>query len=97
MGRHYVYILSSQKRGTLYIGVTNDLARRIYEHQNNLIPGFTSQYLVHNLVYVEEYDLMVNAIAREKTLKKWNRDWKIKLIEDQNPEWKDLSCYLISN
>ena len=87
---YYVYILASGKHGTLYIGVTNDLVRRVYEHQNDLAPGFTSRYGVHRLVWFECYDDPTNAIAREKELKKWRRDWKVNLIERENPDWEDL-------
>jgi len=86
----YIYILASKKNGTLYIGVTNDLKRRIYEHKNNLIEGFTQKYQVHRLVYFEKIDDAYQALLREKRLKKWNREWKIKLIEENNPEWNDL-------
>ncbi len=86
----YVYILASKKNGTLYIGVTNDLKRRVYEHKNNLIEGFTKEYQVHRLVYFEKIDDAYQALLREKRLKKWNRAWKIKLIEEKNPEWEDL-------
>jgi putative endonuclease len=87
---YYVYILASKKNGTLYIGVTNDLLRRVYEHKHNLKKGFSSAYDVHKLVYFEQTDDINAAIDREKQLKKWNRDWKLKLIEDMNPKWKDL-------
>ncbi|PIR88014.1 MAG: excinuclease ABC subunit C [Candidatus Harrisonbacteria bacterium CG10_big_fil_rev_8_21_14_0_10_45_28] len=90
MNSYYVYILASRKRGTLYIGITNDLQRRIYEHKNNLVPGFTAEYGVHNLVYFEETGDVKVAIAREKKLKNWRREWKIELIEKVNSEWKDL-------
>ncbi len=90
MKKYYVYILASKRNGTLYIGVTNDLIRRVYEHKNDLIDGFTKKYGVHSLVYYEQYDEVVNAIQREKRLKKWNRQWKIELIEKENPEWKDV-------
>lgn len=95
MKKHYVYILASKRNGTLYIGVTNDLMRRVYEHKNNLIDGFTKKHVVHRLVYYEQYDDVVNAIQREKRLKKWNRQWKIELIEKENPEWKDIYMQLI--
>ena len=95
MKKHYVYILASKRNGTLYIGVTNDLIRRVYEHKNDLIDGFTKKYGVHRLVYYEQYDDVVNAIQREKRLKKWNRQWKIELIEKENPEWIDLYLQLI--
>jgi putative endonuclease len=91
MSRHFTYILCSQKKGTLYIGVTRNIARRIYEHQQKLIPGFSSKYNVYILVHVEEFSLMMDAVAREKVLKTWKRQWKIDLIEKHNPEWKDLS------
>lgn len=87
---YYVYILASQKNGTLYIGVTNSLRRRIYEHKIDLLEGFTKKYKVHLLVYFEIYDNIENAITREKQLKKWNRKWKINLIEKNNPKWRDL-------
>ena len=95
MKTYYVYILASKRNGTLYIGVTNDLIRRVYEHKNDLIDGFTKKYGVHRLVYYEQYDDVVNAIQREKRLKKWNRQWKIELIEKENPEWKDIYLQLI--
>ncbi len=88
---YYVYILASKKNGTLYIGVTNHLIRRVYEHKNSLAKGFTKKYKVTQLVYYEDYNDIHNAIVREKQLKKWNRQWKIKLIEDMNPNWNDLS------
>lgn len=85
-----VYILASRRNGTLYIGVTSDLAQRVREHKSDLRDGFTKQYQVHMLVYYELHGRMLDAIAREKQLKKWNRAWKLKLIEDANPGWKDL-------
>ncbi len=88
---YYVYILASQRNGTLYIGVTNDLARRIDEHKQDLADGFTKKYNVKMLVYYEETNDVTSAIAREKCIKKWNRAWKLKLIEEENPEWRDLS------
>jgi putative endonuclease len=91
MKQYCIYILSSQKNGTLYIGVTSNLARRIYEHQHYLIPGFTHKYKVNILIHVEQYATMLQAIKREKQLKQWLRVWKIKLIEENNPEWKDLA------
>jgi len=90
MKQYYVYILASKKNGTLYIGVTNDLLKRVYEHKNNLIGGFTRKYRVHNLVYHEAYSSIYDAIAREKRMKKWERNWKIELIKKANPEWEDL-------
>ena len=88
--KYYVYILASKKNGTLYIGVTNNIKRRVYEHRNNMIKGFTKKYKVHRLVYYEIYDQIEEAIKREKRLKKWKRKWKIELIEKENPEWLDL-------
>lgn len=88
-----VYILASEPYGTLYIGVTSNLADRIAAHRSGSVDGFTKQYSVHTLVYFEVHDDMYEAIQREKRLKKWNRAWKIRLIEDQNPEWKDLSAW----
>jgi putative endonuclease len=85
-----VYILASQRNGTLYIGVTSNVQKRAWEHKNNVIEGFTKQYGVHLLVYYELYDDMVTAITREKQIKKWNRPWKLELIEKQNPDWRDL-------
>lgn len=88
---YYVYILASQRNGTLYVGMTNDLERRIWEHKNNCIDGFTRKYKVHQLVYYELHDNPTSAIQREKQIKRWNRLWKLKLIEEKNPLWKDLS------
>jgi putative endonuclease len=85
-----VYILASQRNGTLYVGVTSGLCKRVWEHKNDLFEGFTKNYAVHSLVYYELYDNMESAITREKRLKKWNRAWKLELIERNNPEWKDL-------
>jgi putative endonuclease len=87
---YYVYILASRIGGTLYIGVTNDLIRRIGEHRLELMKGFTKRYGVHKLVYFEQFDDIENAISREKRVKKWNRAWKIRLIEELNPNWDDL-------
>ncbi len=87
---YYTYILASQKNGTLYIGVTRDLIRRVHEHKNDLNDGFTKRYQVHNLVYYEETKYILNAIEKEKCLKKWRRAWKIKLIESVNPGWECL-------
>jgi putative endonuclease len=87
---YFAYILASRKHGTLYDGVTNDLFRRVYEHKVNAVPGFTSRYRVHLLVWYEAYDDSTNAIAREKEIKKWRRDWRISLIEADNPNWSDL-------
>ncbi len=88
--QYYVYILASDCNGTLYLGVTNDLVRRIYEHKNKIRRGFTSRYGVDRLVWFEVYDDPENAIAREKEIKKWRRAWKLRLIEESNPQWIDL-------
>jgi len=87
--------MSSQKNGTLYVGVTNNLTKRVYEHKENLISGFTEKYKVHDLAYFEQFSDINEAILREKRIKKWKRDWKIKLIERNNPEWKDLYYNII--
>ncbi|MBU4311255.1 MAG: GIY-YIG nuclease family protein [Candidatus Omnitrophica bacterium] len=87
---YYVYMLASKRNGALYIGVTNDLIRRVYEHKQGLVEGFTKKYNVNRLVFFEETNDVESAITREKRLKKWNRKWKIELIEKDNPEWKDL-------
>ncbi len=84
-------IMSSQKNGTLYIGVTNGLQRRVFEHKNKLISRFTAKYALNHLVYYEVFDSILVAIDREKQLKQWNRNWKLSLIEKSNPCWKDLS------
>ena len=94
MKNYFVYILASKKNGTLYIGVTNDLNRRIYEHKNNLVEGFTKKYNIKTLVYYESTNSIESAINREKQFKKWNRKWKLKLIEEKNPMWLDLSIDL---
>ena len=85
-----VYILASRPKGTLYIGVTSNLARRVWEHKNDFVEGFTKRYEVHDLVWYEVHDSMESAISREKALKKWNRAWKVRLIEEGNPWWSDL-------
>ena len=90
MKNYYVYILASQRNGTLYIGITSDLTRRIWEHKTKLIKGFTSKYGVNQLVYYEEYQDVSMAISREKRLKEWPRKWKLHLIEKNNPYWNDL-------
>ncbi len=87
---YHVYMLASRRYGTLYLGVTNDLARRVSEHKSKTIPGFTAAYDVTRLVWYETYDRIDEAIAREKSLKKWRRDWKIRLIDEMNPDWSDL-------
>ena len=90
MKDYYVYILASGKKGTLYIGVTNDLARRVWEHKTDAVPGFTKTYGVKLLVWYEVHNSIEAAIRREKTMKRWYRDWKIELIEKENPRWQDL-------
>jgi len=86
----YVYIICSKRNGTLYIGVTSDLIKRVYEHKNNLADGFSKKYDVHRLVWYESHETIEEAIVREKQIKKWNRRWKLRLIERNNPEWNDL-------
>ena len=88
---YYVYILTNKPYGTLYIGVTDDLKRRVAQHKEKIIDGFTKRYGLDRLVYYEQTTDVIGALAHEKKLKKWNREWKIVLIEKQNPEWKDLS------
>jgi putative endonuclease len=89
--QYFVYVLASRRNGTLYTGVTNDLSRRVAEHKAKAVPGFTRRYGVDRLVYVEEYSSVLEARARESTLKKWRRAWKVQLIEKDNPAWRDLS------
>ena len=86
----FVYILCNRKQGALYIGVTNDLIRRVYEHRTKAVPGFTSRYGIDRLVYFQQFDDPENAIWREKQLKDWDRAWKVRLIEEGNPHWDDL-------
>lgn len=93
---YWVYILASKIGGTLYIGVTNDLIRRVYEHRLGLAPGFTKQYGVYRLVYFEQHTDIEAAIHREKRLKRWNRAWKVRLIETLNPNWDDLFLQIAS-
>lgn len=93
---YYVYILASERNGTLYIGITNNLALRLSQHKNGRGSEFARRYSVNRLVYVENYDTPSDAIRREKQLKKWNRAWKIELIEKDNPEWQDLSDVAIA-
>jgi putative endonuclease len=88
--RFFVYILASRRHGTLYVGVTNDLARRMTEHKKKLVPGFTREYGVDRLMYAETYSSVLEARARERSLKRWRRAWKISLFEKTNPEWRDL-------
>ena len=92
---YYTYILASQRNGTLYVGVTNDLIRRVFEHAEGVVDGFTKDHGVKTLVYYEQYDDVRNAIQREKNLKHWKRDWKVALIESRNPDWHDLSRSLL--
>jgi len=88
---YYVYILASERNGTLYIGMTNDLARRMGEHKEELVPGFTKKYRVKTLVYYEIFEEVNAAIHRETRLKKYKREWKLNLIEERNPDWRDLT------
>jgi putative endonuclease len=90
-----VYILASQRNGTLYIGVTSDLVKRVWEHQSDFVEGFTKKYKVHHLVWYEVHDNMEAAINREKQLKEWKRQWKITLIEKTNPYWNDLYASIV--
>ena len=90
MGQYFVYILASKRNGTIYIGITNDLLKRVHQHKSNLVEGFTKTYKVHDLVYYETYKNINEAITREKRMKKWKRKWKLKLIEKSNPNWEDL-------
>ncbi len=90
LNSYYVYILASKKNGTLYVGVTNDILRRVNEHKTDVISGFTKKYQIHSLVYFEETNDIMSALTREKQLKSWRRSWKIKLIEKDNPVWRDL-------
>ena len=90
MKDYFVYILASRRNGTLYVGVTNDLIRRVWEHRQGLIEGFSKKYHVDLLVYFEQTSSIDEAITREKRIKRWNRDWNLKLIEKQNPNWVDL-------
>lgn len=92
---YFVYILASQKNGTLYVGLTDDIVQRIKQHKNKVYDGFTKKYNVNNLVYFEKHNAIEDAAKREKQLKKWNREWKIKLIIEKNPEWLDSSVNLL--
>ena len=85
-----VYILASRRNGTLYVGVTSDLIKRVWEHKNDLVEGFTQRYSVHTLVWYEQHESMPMAIKREKAIKEWRRKWKLELIEKDNPTWRDL-------
>jgi putative endonuclease len=86
----YVYLLASGRYGTLYIGVTSDLLKRVWQHREGFVAGFTKQYKVHHLVWYETHEDIVAAITREKQLKEWERDWKLRLIHETNPQWRDL-------
>ena len=86
----YVYILASKRNGTLYVGVTSNLVKRIWEHKNNLAEGFSKRYRIHDLVWYEMHETMDSAIQREKRIKEWKRAWKLELIEKTNPDWQDL-------
>ena len=88
--QYFVYILASDTYGTLYAGVTNDLVRRVWEHRNDVVKGFTREHRVHRLVWYEIHESAYEAITREKRIKKWNRDWKINLVQAMNPGWVDL-------
>ena len=88
--RFFVYILGSRRNGTLYVGMTDDLVRRTWEHRNGVVPGFTKQYGVKQLFWYEVHDSRVSALTRERQIKKWNRAWKLELIEQMNPGWRDL-------
>ena len=93
---HFVYIMASGRNGTLYTGMTNDLVRRVYEHKQGLVDGFTRTYGVKTLVYFEAFEEAYRAIQREKNIKHWKRSWKVVLIEKQNPNWRDLYPGLVS-
>ena len=91
-----VYILASDRNGTIYVGVTSDLMKRVWEHKQGFVHGFTKEYGVHKLVWFEPHDSAESAITREKRIKKWNREWKIRLIEEANPYWNDLYLTFIA-
>jgi putative endonuclease len=95
MNSYYVYMLASERNGTIYVGVTSDLVKRVWEHKNHVADGFTKKYRVHQLVYFEETSDVESAIAREKQLKNWQRKWKLELIEKGNPNWEDLYSKII--
>lgn len=90
MKSFFVYLLASRRNGTLYTGVTSDLVKRVYEHKTKAVSGFTKKYSVNALVYFEVHDTAETAIKREKQIKEWKREWKLKLIETSNPKWRDL-------
>ena len=95
MKQFYVYILASRYKGTFYVGVTSDLVSRVYQHKEQETEGFTARHNVHRLVWFEEHSTAEAAIRREKRLKRWNRDWKIRMIEEENPKWDDLYYHLL--
>ena len=95
MDEYFVYILASKRNGTLYIGTTNDLTRRVLEHKNDFVEGFTGKYRVHSLVYYEQCESFDSALQREKQLKEWKRSWKLDLVEKANPLWQDLYSELV--
>ena len=92
----YVYILTNQRYGTLYVGVTNDLVRRVWEHKSDLVDGFSKRHRLHRLVWYEAHDDVYQAITREKLIKKWHRDWKVNLIQAMNPDWVDLYANVVA-
>jgi putative endonuclease len=94
MAEFHVYILASRYRGTMYVGVTSDLARRVGQHKSGAVAGFTKRYKVNRLVYCESYNSILDARSRERALKRWHRDWKFKLIEADNPDWNDLTVMI---
>ncbi len=93
--RYFVYILANKPQGVMYVGVTNDLARRTFEHKSKILPGFTTKYGVSKLVYFEEHGSILEARDRERAVKRWRRAWKFKLIEQMNPDWQDLYDQLV--
>jgi putative endonuclease len=95
MSEFFVYILASRYRGKMYVGMTSDVSRRLEQHKSGALPGFTKEYKVNRLVYLEQYSSALEARAREHTLKRWRREWKFELIEAQNPEWNDLTNRLV--
>ena len=97
MSEYFIYILASKRNGTLYVGCTNDLIRRIYEHKNDFVKSFTKKYGVHTLVYYEQFDDFDKALQREKQIKEWKRKWKLELIEKVNPLWQDLYDEMLSH
>lgn len=94
--QYFVYMLTNQRYGTLYVGITSDLIRRIWEHKNNAVEGFTQEHCLHRLVWYEAHADPYQAITREKLIKKWHRDWKVNLIQAMNPEWEDLYSSIVT-